>query len=321
MRVIEVTAFGGPEVLTPTEAPEPVPGPGELLVEVAAADVLWVETMIRRGQGGAYFPVRPPYRPGVGVAGTVAAVGAGVDPGWVGRRVVSRTDERGGYVERAVAPAANAVPVPDGVRLTDAAALLHDGVTAFGLLDLLPVEAGDRVLVTAAAGGLGAILVQQVRASGGFVVAAARGPAKLDALRRLGADLVVDYDEPGWTDRVRADVGAVGVVFDGAGGDYGRAAFDLVRPGGRFSAHGTPAGAFAVPDPESAKARRIAVTGIADVQFTPEQARRHLRAALDAAAAGRIAPLVGQTFPLHRAADAHRAVEGRTVVGKALLTV
>lgn len=321
MRVIEVTAFGGPEVLTPTEAPEPVPGPGELLIEVAAADVLWVETMIRRGQGGAYFPVRPPYRPGAGVAGTVAAVGAGVDPGWVGRRVVSRTDERGGYVERAVVPVANAVPVPDAVRLTDAAALLHDGVTAFGLLDLVPVEAGDRVLVTAAAGGLGAILVQQVRAGGGFVVAAARGPAKLDALRRLGADLVVDYDEPGWTDRVRADVGEVDVVFDGAGGDYGRAAFDLVRAGGRFSAHGSPAGAFAVPEPEPAKARRIAVTGIADVRFTPEQARRHLRAALDAAAAGRIAPLVGQTFPLHRAADAHRAVEGRTVVGKALLTV
>ncbi|MDO3705241.1 zinc-binding dehydrogenase [Micromonospora sp. C28SCA-DRY-2] len=321
MRVVEVTAFGGPEVLTLAEAPEPVPGPGEVVVEVAAADVLWVETMIRRGEGGAYFPVRPPYRPGVGVAGTVGAVGAGVDPGWSGRRVVTRTDERGGYLERAVVPVDGVLPVPDAVPLTDAAALLHDGVTAFGLLDLVPVGAGDRVLVTAAAGGLGAILVQEVRATGGIVVAAARGPAKLDALRRLGADVVVDYDEPGWTDRVRAAAGEVDVVFDGAGGDYGRAAFDLVRAGGRFSAHGTPAGAFAVPDPEVARARRIAVTGIADVQFTPEQARRHLRAALDAAAAGRIAPLIGRTFPLERAADAHRAVEGRAVVGKALLTV
>ncbi|MEV1147218.1 hypothetical protein AB0I76_26715, partial [Micromonospora sp. NPDC049799] len=79
MRVIEVAAFGGPEVLTVTEAPDPSPGPGEALVEVAAADVLWVETMIRRGHGGTYFPVVPPYRPGVGVAGTVGAVGSGVD--------------------------------------------------------------------------------------------------------------------------------------------------------------------------------------------------------------------------------------------------
>lgn len=321
MRVIEVATFGGPEVLALTEAPEPVPGPDEVVVEVSVADVLWMETMIRRGRGGEYFPVRPPYRPGVGVAGTVGAVGAGADPGWTGRRVVTRTDERGGYLERAVVPAEGLVPVPDGVSLPDAAALLHDGTTAFGLLDLVPVRPGDHVLVTAAAGGLGVLLVQEVRARGGFVVAAARGAAKLDALRRLGADVVVDYAEPDWTLRVRAATDGLHVVFDGAGGDYGRTAFDLVRDGGRFSAHGTPAGEFAVPAAEAARARGITVTGIGDVQFTPEQARRHLRAALDATSAGRIAPLVGQTFPLHRAADAHRAIEERAAIGKTLLTV
>ncbi|PZF99574.1 zinc-binding dehydrogenase [Micromonospora deserti] len=321
MRVIEVTAFGEPEVLALTEAPEPAPGPGEVLVEVTVADVLWVETAIRRGEGGEWFPVRPPYRPGFGVAGTVGAVGADVDPGWLGRRVVTSTDERGGYLERTVVPADNIVPVPAGVPLPDAAALLHDGVTAFGLLDLVPVGAGDRVLVTAAAGGLGALLVQEVRAAGGFVVAAARGAAKLDAVRRLGADVLVDYSEPGWTDRVRSATGDLHVVFDGAGGDYGRAAFDLVRSGGRFSAHGTPAGAFAVPDADAARSRAITVTGITDLQFPPDRARRYLRAALDAAAAGRIRPLIGQTFPLHRAADAHRALEDRSAIGKTLLTV
>ncbi|MEH0982647.1 zinc-binding dehydrogenase [Micromonospora sp. CPCC 205556] len=321
MRLIEVTRFGGPEVLTLTEAAEPAPGPGEVLVEVAVADVLWVETMIRRGHGGAYFPVRPPYRPGVGVAGTVGAVGAGVDPGWAGRRVVTRTDERGGYLERAVVPAEGIVPVPDGVSLPDAAALLHDGATAFGLLDLVPVRGGDRVLVTAAAGGLGALLVQEVRARGGVVVAAARGPAKLDALRRFAPDVVVDYAEPDWTEQVRAATGGVHVVLDGAGGDYGRAAFDLLLDGGRFSAHGTPAGEFAVPDREATRARGITVTGIADLRFPPDQARRHLRAALDAAAAGRVTPLIGQTYPLHRASEAHRALEERAAIGKALLTV
>ncbi|RKN40700.1 NADPH:quinone reductase [Micromonospora endolithica] len=321
MRVIEVATFGGPEVLTVSEAPDPVPGPEEALVEVAAADVLWVETMIRRGHGGPYFPVVPPYRPGVGVAGTVGAVGAGVDRAWVGRRVVARTDERGGYLERAVVPVDALVAVPDRVSLTDAAALLHDGTTAYGLLDQVPVHPGDRVLVTAAAGGLGALLVQGARAAGAFVVAAAGSAAKRHALGRFAPDAVVDYTTPGWTERVRALTGGVHVVFDGAGGEYGRAAFDLLRAGGRFSAHGTPAGEFATPDPAAATARRVTVTGIADLQFAPEQARRHLRSALDAAAAGRITPLVGQTFPLDRAADAHRALEQRTALGKALLTV
>ncbi|WBB68193.1 zinc-binding dehydrogenase [Micromonospora sp. WMMD812] len=321
MRVIEVGAFGGPEVLTLAEAPEPVPGAGELLVEVAAADVLWVETAIRRGAGGDHFPVVPPYRPGVGVAGTVGVVGPGVDPAWVGRRVVTRTDARGGYLERAVAAVDGVLPVPEEVGLADAAALLHDGVTAAGLLDLVPVRAGDRVLVTAAAGGLGALLVQQVRAGGAYVVAAARGEAKREALYRLGADLAVDYAEPDWTGRVRAATGGLDVVLDGAGGEYGRAAFALVHDGGWFSAHGTPAGAFAVPDVDAARSRGVRVVGIADVQFTPERRRRYLRATLDAAAAGRIRPLIGQTFPLDRAADAHRAIEDRSAIGKTLLTV
>ena len=177
------------------------------------------------------------------------------------------------------------------------------------------------MLVTAAAGGLGALLVQEVRAAGAMVVAAARGPAKLHALGRFDPDAVVDYSEPDWIARTRAVTGGVQVVFDGAGGVYGRAAFDLVRDGGRFSAHGTPAGEFAVPDPDAARARGITVTGIADLQFTPGRARRHLRSALDAAAAGRITPLVGQTYPLDRAADAHRAIEQRSAVGKVLLTV
>ncbi|MFI6226186.1 zinc-binding dehydrogenase [Micromonospora echinospora] len=321
MRVVEVSRFGGPEVLTLIEVPDPVPGPGELVVDVVVADVLWVETMIRSGHGGRYFPVQPPYRPGPGVAGTVATVGAGVDPAWAGRRVVARTGDRGGYAERVAVPADGLVPVPEPVGLRDAAALLHDGTTAFGVLDLIPPRPGDRVLVTAAGGGLGALLVQCAHAAGARVVAAARGAAKLDRLRRLGADHAVDYSAPDWTDRARAVTGGLDVVFDGAGGAYGRAAFDLLDPGGRYSAHGTPAGAFAVPDPQQAAARGITVIGIDDIRFPPEAAREYLVRALDAAAAGRLTPLVGQTFPLARAADAHRAIEARTTTGKTLLTI
>ncbi|OZV81691.1 NADPH:quinone reductase [Micromonospora echinospora] len=321
MRVVEVSRFGGPEVLTLIEVPDPAPGPGEVVVDVAVADVLWVETMIRSGHGGRYFPVQPPYRAGVGVAGTVAAVGPGADPAWAGRRVVARTGERGGYAERVAVPTDGLVPVPEPVGLREAAALLHDGTTAFGVLDLIPPRPGDRVLVTAAGGGLGALLVQCAHAAGARVVAAARGAAKLDRIRGLGADHVVDYSAPDWTDRVRTVTGGLDVVFDGAGGAYGRAAFDLLEPGGRYSAHGTPAGAFAVPDPQRAAARGVTVIGIDDIRFPPEVAREHLVRALDAAAAGRLTPLVGQTFPLARAADAHRAIEARTTTGKTLLTI
>ncbi|WP_307857985.1 zinc-binding dehydrogenase [Actinoplanes auranticolor] len=318
VRVVEVTRFGGPEVLVAVDAPDPVPGPGEVVVEVAAADVLWVETMIRKGQGGDYFPVRPPYRPGSGVAGTVALVGAGVDPAWAGRRVVTRTGPPGGYGERALVPAEGLIPVPDAVALTDAAALLHDGVTALGLMDIVAVEAGDRVLITAAAGGLGALLVQLAHAAGAEVVAAARGARKLERLGPLGADLVVDYSAPDWTGQVRAGGRGVDVVLDGAGGAYGRAALALVSPGGRFSGHGMPAGSFVGHgDPVPAG---VTVTGIERVQFGPEQFRHYAAAALSEAAAGRLRPLIGQTFPLDRAADAHAAIEDRTAIGKTLLT-
>ncbi|WP_238012375.1 zinc-binding dehydrogenase [Dactylosporangium sp. AC04546] len=321
MRAIEVARFGGPEVLVAAEVPDPRPVPGAAVVQVAAADTLWVETRIRAGEAGAIFPVEPPYVPGAGFAGTVRTVGSGVDPQWIDRRVVVRTGHTGGYVERAAVPWASLVPVPDGVELRDAAAVLHDGVTALALADVVKLAAGDRVLVTAAAGGMGALLVQLARDLGATVVAAAGGPAKLDALRGLGAHLLADYTAPGWTDRVWEATGGLDVVLDGAGGDYGRAAFDLVAEGGRFSAHGTPAGAFAVADPVVARQRGVTATGIEAVQLDPGAFRGYLVRALAAVAAGRLRPLVGQTFPLERAADAHRAIEARTAVGKTLLTV
>ncbi len=325
MKAIEVARFGGPEVLEPRAVPDPVPAAGEVLVDVAAADTLWVETMIRSGGGGAYFPVTTPYRPGVGVAGTVS--GFGGPPAAAGRRVVARLGhDGGGYATRVAVPAGALVDIPDGVDERTAAAVLHDGVTALALMDIVKVVAGDRVLVTAAAGGLGALLVQLAKAAGATVVAAARGPAKLAALRTLGSfgsqgpDVVVDYGVADWTDTVWERTGGLEVVLDGAGGDYGRAAFDLVVEGGRFSAHGTPAGGFATVDPELARSRGVTATGIEAVQLAPDRFRAYLIRALHDVAAGRFTPLIGQTFPLERAADAHAAIESRTAIGKTLLT-
>ena len=132
---------------------------------------------------------------------------------------------------------------------------------------------------------------------------------------------VVDYGGADWTDTVWEATGGVDVVLDGAGGDYGRAAFDLVVEGGRFSAHGTPAGGFATADPALARSRGITATGLEAVQLAPDRFRAYLIRALHDVAAGRFTPLIGQTFPLERAADAHAAIESRTAIGKTVLTV
>ncbi|WP_345457165.1 zinc-binding dehydrogenase [Actinoallomurus oryzae] len=324
MRVIQVERFGGPEVLVPADVPDPVAGPGQAVVRVAAADVGFVETQIRSGAMGEYFSVVLPYVPGHGVTGEVAGVGDGVDRGWVGRRVAAYTGERGGrggYAERAVVEAAALVPVPDGLELRDAAALLHDGVTALHLLDVVGVRAGEWALVTAAGGGMGLLLVQLAHAAGARVIGAARGRRKLDLVDDQGADVVVDYSEPGWTDRVREATGGAGadVVFDGAGGAIGRAAFEVTARGGRFSAHGAPSGGFAVLDPAEAEKRDVTVSGIGDLQLSPEEMRQVLARALAGAAEGRMRPVIGQTFALERAADAHAAIETRDVVGRTLL--
>jgi NADPH:quinone reductase len=326
MRVIRVTEFGGPEVLTPGEAPDPVAGPGEAVIAVSAADVLFLDTQIRSGSAAGYFAVKPPYVPGNGVAGRVVSVGPGVDPGWAGRRVVTRTGGpggQGGYAEMALAPADGLVQVPDSLGLSEAAALLHDGPTALGLAERARLEPGDWALVLGAAGGLGILLVQLARAAGARVVGAARGKQKLDLIREFGADAVADYSEQSWLDRVCEVTGGAGpdVVFDGVGGQVGLAAFGITARGGQFSAHGAASGAFTEADRQQADQRRITVRGIDQVQFAAADLKRLAGRALSDAVAGKIKPVIGQTVPLQQAAAAHAAMEARSVIGKSLLLI
>jgi len=324
MRQVLATQFGGPEVLATTTTSDPVAGPGQVVVDAAVVDTLFVDTQIRRGWVREHFSVQPPYVPGGGVAGVVSSVGDGVDPDWIGRRVVAHTGERGGhggYAERTVVTADAIVVVPDGLDLQTATAVLHDGATALGLVDNARIRPREWVLVLAAGGGLGILLVQLVHAAGGRVIAAARGRHKLGIVRTLGADVVVDYSEPDWPERVREATGGTGpdVVFDGAGGELGRAAFEITARGGRFSAHGGPSGGFTVIDPYEAERRRVTVRGIEQVQYSPAELQSMTQRALSEAAEGRIKPVIGRTFPLEQAADAHAAIEARDVVGKTLL--
>lgn len=322
--VIEATAFGGPEVLEVVERPDPVPAPGEVVVDVAYAPVLFVETLIRSGAGQDWFPMRPPYVPGAGVAGRVVRTGTGVDPAWIGKAVIadSSVDGEGGYAERVATVADGLIPVPDGLGLDQAAALLHDGRTAYQLADLVAVKPGERVLVTAAAGGLGALLIQLAGAAGAEVVGAARDERKRALIEELGA-FAVDYSAPDWTGRVRAAFGGadVDVVLDGAGGPIGTAAFELAGRGARFSGHGNPAGGFSPVDPAEAARRGVTLFGIQDVQLDRPTALRQTGRALADAAAGRIRPVIGQRFALTEAASAHIAAETRNAIGKTVLVV
>lgn len=324
MRAIEVRRFGPPDVLQVADLADPAPGPEQVLVAAAACDVLFVDTMIRSGAGAGYFPVRPPYVPGNGAGGEVVAVGESVSADWLGRTVAAHTGGpggTGGYAQLAVADVEHAVVVPGDVDLLAATAVLHDGTTALRVLEITGPRPGEWVLVLGAAGGMGILLVQLLAAQGANVIGAARGPAKLAAVAAAGAAAAVDYGRPDWTAAVLEATGGSGpaVVLDGVGGALGSAAFDLVADGGRFSAHGSPSGSLAGIDADAARRRRVRVSTIRDLQYGAGDRSRLMKDVLGHLAQGRISPLIGQTFPLAEAAQAHEAIAARRTVAKTLL--
>jgi len=320
VRAVIMREFGPPEVLEPGEAPEPATGDDQVVVDVELANITFVETQVRAGR-----PPHPSMLPalpailGNGVGGVVAAIGPGVGEDTVGRRVVTSLGGSGGYAERAVGAAQRLVEVPGGVTMRDAVALLADGRTALSLVGLAQPRAGETVLVEAAGGGVGTLLVQLARNAGARVVAVAGGEPKLALARELGADVTVDYRDDGWSQRVRDAVGAVDVAFDGVGGSIGAAAFGLLSAGGRFCPFGMASGTFTAIDAEDAEARGVAV--LHGAVPTPDELLALTRNALDEAAAGRLRPLIGQEFALADAAAAHAAIEARATLGKTLLVV
>lgn len=317
MRAVWLEEFGGPEVLVAAEAPDPVAVPGQAVIEVAFANVTFVDTMFR-ASGFGPFESKPPIIPGNGVGGVVAAVGARSDEGLVGKRVISSSGGSGGYAERVAVDTGGLFEVPEGLGLDAAVALLADGRTATMLVRAAGLRAGERALIEAAAGGVGTLLVQLARATGAEVAAAAGGARKVEVALGLGAGVAVDYREPAWAERVREEFGGVDVVFDGVGGEVSRSAFGLLRRGGRMLTFGMASGAWADISDGAAANRGVTVMR---PRATPEELRAYTESALAEAAAGRLVPVIGQRHPLERAADAHAAIESRATVGKTLLEV
>ncbi|HEY4094242.1 MAG TPA: zinc-binding dehydrogenase [Baekduia sp.] len=326
MHAIRLHQFGPAENLRYEEISAPEPGPGQVRIAVAASGVHLIDTAIRRGEAAGPFPLPElPTVPGREVAGTVEAIGEGVEDEWLGRYVVAHLGmASGGYAERAVVSAASLHVVPGHVGPDAAVAMIGTGRTAMGILELAELTEEDTVVVTAAAGGIGTLLVQAARAAGAEVVALAGGPAKLARVQELGATMAIDYSGPGWIDQVRAalDGNPASVAFDGVGGAIGRGAMELLGPGGRLVVFGWSSGAPTPMTSMDIGGRGITVIGSlgARILRRPGGIRGLETAALAAVGAGTLLPVVGQTFPLADAAGAHAALESRATVGKVVLT-
>jgi NADPH:quinone reductase len=320
VRAVVVTRRGGPDVLTITDREAPRPGPGELLVDVAAAGVNFMDIYQREGRPP--YDDAPPFVPGAEGAGTVAAAGDDVRGIAVGDRV-AWANGSSGYAEQVVVPADRVVPVPDGVDLTVAAAVMLQGMTAHYLAtSTYPVAGWDVAVVHAAAGGVGLLLTQIVKKRGGVVVATTSSAEKADLARQAGADHVADYDT--FTDVVREVSGGAGaaVVYDGVGQSTFDASLSALRPRGYMVLYGAASGP--VPPLEL---RRLAASGSLYVTrptlghyiATRDELRWRAGDLFDWIADGSLTVRIGATYPLEDAARAQQDLESRRTTGKLLL--
>jgi len=258
------------------------------------------------------------------VAGIVDEVGSQVDPSWLGKRVVAHLGQAsGGYAELAVVAAGALHETPETVSDDVAVTMIGTGRTTMGILEGAALRPDDVVLITAAAGGIGNLLVQEAVAVGAVAVGVAGGAAKVDVVRRLGATVAVDYLQPGWAEAVRSalDGPPVTVVLDGVGGSLGREALELLGIGGRLLMFGWSSGTQLPLTAMDVLAFGITAGPAVGPKLLqrPGGLRELETAALAAAASGRLRPLIGQTFPLAKAADAHAALESRATMGKVVL--
>ena len=330
MHAIRQHEFGPGDNLVYDEVPDPVPAEGQVRIAVEAAGVHLLDTVIRKGESGGPYPLPDlPMTPGREVAGRVDLVGPGVDEAWHGRRAVAHLGmASGGYAELAVTSVEALHEIPDHLAADVAVAMIGTGRTAMGVLEVAELTKDDVVLVTAAAGGIGSLLVQAARNEGAIVVGVAGGPDKVERVRALGAAVAVDYRDADWTKVVRAALDnpgtaggrGVSVALDGVGGEIGRGALELLVPGGRIVLFGWSSG-----EPLEITTSDLYAGGItASAAVGPRMLQRPggLRdletRSLAEAAAGRLTPLLTR-FPLAEAAKAHEALETRATTGKVVL--
>jgi NADPH2:quinone reductase len=322
MDSITVAETGGPEVLDFGDAPIPEPGPGQLLVAVAAAGVNFRDTYHRNG----LYPKPLPFIPGSEFAGVVTAVGEGVEGFTAGDRVAGANSVSGSYAGFTLVAADQALRIPEGIEPETAAAAVLQGLTAHYLVrSTWPVKAGDTALVHAAAGGMGLLLTQWIKSLGGRVVGTVSTAEKEAKARAAGADEVIRYTE---VDDLAAAVLAandgrgVDVVYDGVGATTFEASLASLRPRGLLALYGAASGPVPPFDPQrlnGAGSLFLTRPTLAHYIETPAELAWRAGELFEAVKSGTLHITIGARYPLAEAAAAHTALESRATIGKVLL--
>ncbi len=317
MKAIRLNKFGGIENLSIDEIEKPTPGAGEVLIKTAAAGINFSDTMLR--QNKYMFTPELPFTLGFEVAGTVEEIGENVQNVRVGQRVLALM-RGGGYAEYATANVAQVVPIPDEMNFGESTVLLVQGLTALGLLQNL--NAGDTILIHAAAGGVGSLLVQIAKQKGAKVLGTASSPEKLEKVAALGADVGINYTEADWTDEVlRATAGkGANLIIEMVGGEIGKQNLKCLAIGGTMIVYGAASGEDFQISALSLLGKMQTVQGY-NLNFeTPANMAKFTKELMTIYGAGNLEIML-QEFPLEKAAEAHQAIEGRKTMGKVVLTV
>ncbi|CAN5792610.1 NADPH:quinone oxidoreductase family protein [soil metagenome] len=322
MKAIKVEEFGEPGVLQHVDVGRPEPGEGEALIEVRSAGVNYADTMRRRNQ---YVEAQDlPFIPGSEVAGIVAEVGEGVDDVSAGDRVVTLLGT-GGYAQYAVAPTQNLIPLPEELDFDNAAAIPLQGLTAYHCIKTSgALKEGESVLVHAAAGGVGTLSVQVAKLLGaGTVIATASSEEKLDLARSLGADVLIDYTEEDWPEKVREATQGKGadIILEMVGADFPEKNLKCLNVFGRMVVFGAASGERGTIVPAALMKRCHAVVGfyLPQIMTRPDLFVPSLREVLAWISSGNLKLTIGATYTLDDAAEAHSDLEGRKTTGKLLL--
>ena len=322
---IRIDGFGGPEVLRPGEVTLPPLGPDEVLIAVEAAGVNRPDVLQRAG----LYPPPPGASPlpGLEVAGRIAEVGAGVTA-WKPGDAVCALVNGGGYARHAIAPAAQCLPVPEGVSMVEAAALPETSFTVWtNVFDRAHLQAGESLLVHGGTSGIGTTAIQLARARGSRVFATAGGAEKVAACVRLGAERAIDYRSEDFVAVVREATGkrGVDVVLDIVGGPYLARNLDVLAMDGRLTQVGVMQGSEASVKLHVVMSKRLWITGST---LRPRSAadKGAIAAAVRAevwplVASGAYRPAIDRTYPLAEAAEAHRRMEAGDHIGKIVLVV
>ena len=317
MKAIRVNELGGADKLSLEDVEKPAPKADEVLIKVAAAGINYADTMMRSGN----YLTKPdlPFTLGYEAAGTIESLGADVKNLQIGQRVLA-TSSSGGYAEYATAKAALTMPIPDELGFGESTALLVQGLTALGLLN--KTKAGDSILIHAAAGGVGTLLVQLAKHKGLKVIGTASSEQKLQTVASLGADYAINYSEDDWTDEVLKATDGKGVdwLIEMVGGDIVAKNLKVLAKHGTMWIYGSASGEDFKVSVLTLMQKNHIIRGYWLMNESVENRIKFTKELLEHLGAGRLKIQVTE-FPLEQAREAHEAIENRKTMGKVVLTV